>query len=339
MADPEMPRGPRRHPVVIDFHAHIANEEVNAATYGLSVLGRLRAAGEGTAIHAMPAEHWKRMTDLPTRLADMDAMGVDIQVISPNILHNCTYALPAEEAYRVERIGNDHIAETVAQQARPPRRPRLGAAAIDRAGDQGDGARDRRARPQGPRHRLARQRDRSWRRKPAAVLAARGSARRADLHPSRRQSRSAAAQALDADLARPAAGGGLRAMLADLRRRNGRMSEAQDRLRARRRLHPLLLRPLRLDVLARHHQAHQVGFLDLSARLPLRERGVRSRGAGAAVAEGEVEPDHARHRLSVRRMEAGGADPEREAGFPRPRAKQCWAPMRRSFWGSACSLG
>jgi aminocarboxymuconate-semialdehyde decarboxylase len=123
MADTE-PRGLRRHPVVIDFHAHIANEEVNAATYGLSVLGRLRAAGEGTAIHAMPAEHWKRMTDLPTRLADMDAMGVDIQVISPNILHNCTYALPAEEAYRVERIGNDHIAETVAR--KPDRLAGLG---------------------------------------------------------------------------------------------------------------------------------------------------------------------------------------------------------------------
>jgi aminocarboxymuconate-semialdehyde decarboxylase len=116
MADPDMPRGPRRQPVVIDFHAHIANEEVNAATYGVSVLGKLRAAGEGSAIHAMPPEHWKRMTDLPTRLADMDAMGVDIQVISPNILHNCTYSLPAEEAYRVERIGNDHIAETVAKQ-------------------------------------------------------------------------------------------------------------------------------------------------------------------------------------------------------------------------------
>jgi aminocarboxymuconate-semialdehyde decarboxylase len=110
-----IPRGRRRRPVVIDFHAHAVHEGVNAATYGRSIIGRLRAEGQGSAIHAMPAAHWKRMTDLSTRLADMDAMGVDIQAISPNILHNCTYSLPAQEAYRLERIGNDHIAETVAK--------------------------------------------------------------------------------------------------------------------------------------------------------------------------------------------------------------------------------
>jgi aminocarboxymuconate-semialdehyde decarboxylase len=109
------PRGPRRRPTVIDFHAHTVHEEVNAATYGLSLIGRMRAKGEGAAIHAMPEAHWKRMTDMATRLADMDTMGVDIQVISPNILHNCTYSLEPEEGARLERIGNDHIAETAAK--------------------------------------------------------------------------------------------------------------------------------------------------------------------------------------------------------------------------------
>jgi aminocarboxymuconate-semialdehyde decarboxylase len=114
--------GPRRRPVVIDFHAHTAHAEVNAATYGRSILGQMRASGAG--IHAMPDGHWQRMTDLATRLADMDTMGVDIQVISANILHNCTYSLPAEEALRLERIGNDHIAETIAR--RPDRLVGLG---------------------------------------------------------------------------------------------------------------------------------------------------------------------------------------------------------------------
>ena len=58
MADTEATRGPRRRPVVIDFHAHIANEEVNAATYGLSVLGQT-ARG---AAKAPPSMRCRRRT-------------------------------------------------------------------------------------------------------------------------------------------------------------------------------------------------------------------------------------------------------------------------------------
>jgi aminocarboxymuconate-semialdehyde decarboxylase len=102
-------------PIVIDFHAHIATEAVFAATYKLSVIGQLRAKTEGGGIHPMPEGQMARMTDLATRLADMDAMGVDIQVISPSILHQCTYSLDPQEALRLERIGNEHVAETVAK--------------------------------------------------------------------------------------------------------------------------------------------------------------------------------------------------------------------------------
>ena len=102
-------------PVVIDFHAHVATEEVYAATYKLSVIGQLRANAAGGGIHPMPEGQMARMTDLNTRLKDMDAMGVDIQVISPSILHQCTYSLESTEALRLERIGNDHVAETVAR--------------------------------------------------------------------------------------------------------------------------------------------------------------------------------------------------------------------------------
>jgi aminocarboxymuconate-semialdehyde decarboxylase len=55
------------------------------------------------------------MTDMKLRLADMDAMGVDIQLISPSILQQCTYWAEPHEALRMERLGNERVAEAVAQ--------------------------------------------------------------------------------------------------------------------------------------------------------------------------------------------------------------------------------
>jgi aminocarboxymuconate-semialdehyde decarboxylase len=106
---------PRRKPPVIDFHAHFMTPEVFEATYRLSVIGRLRAQTDGQAVRPFPEAQVRRMTDPDLRFKAMDEMGVDIQVISPNILHQCTYALDAEEALRLERLNNDHAAELVAR--------------------------------------------------------------------------------------------------------------------------------------------------------------------------------------------------------------------------------
>jgi aminocarboxymuconate-semialdehyde decarboxylase len=106
---------PRGGPVVIDFHAHFMTREVFEATYKLSVIGRLRAQADNAAVRPFPQAQIERMTDPKLRLAAMDEMGVDIQVISPNILHQCTYGLEAEHALQLERLNNDHAAELVAR--------------------------------------------------------------------------------------------------------------------------------------------------------------------------------------------------------------------------------
>lgn len=105
-----MALGPK--PVVIDFHAHSMQQEVFDATYKLSVLGQLRAQAAG-AVRPFPDAQVERMTKLDLRLAEMDDMGVDIQVVSPNILHQCTYSLDPLEALRLEKLNNDDVAELV----------------------------------------------------------------------------------------------------------------------------------------------------------------------------------------------------------------------------------
>jgi aminocarboxymuconate-semialdehyde decarboxylase len=62
----------------------------------------------------MPEPLLRRMTEVPPRLAQMDETGVDIQVISPSIMQQCTYGLPPERALELERLGNDAVSESVA---------------------------------------------------------------------------------------------------------------------------------------------------------------------------------------------------------------------------------
>jgi len=45
----------------------------------------------------------------------MDATGVDIQIISPSIMQQCTYGVEPEQAIEMDRLGNDRVAEDVAR--------------------------------------------------------------------------------------------------------------------------------------------------------------------------------------------------------------------------------
>jgi aminocarboxymuconate-semialdehyde decarboxylase len=103
-------RGPAAKPVVIDVHAHVLVPEVVKRTYEQSQYSRAVAGPDG-----VPEPLFKRMTEVPLRLTEMDATGVDIQVISPSIMQQCTYQMEPEEAIEMDRLGNDRVAEAVAQ--------------------------------------------------------------------------------------------------------------------------------------------------------------------------------------------------------------------------------
>jgi aminocarboxymuconate-semialdehyde decarboxylase len=102
-------RGPTPRPTVIDVHAHVLVPEVMKLTYEHSQYARA-VAGPG----GVPEPLFKRMTDVPLRLQEMDATGVDIQVISPSIMQQCTYEMEPQEALKMDRLGNDRVAEAVA---------------------------------------------------------------------------------------------------------------------------------------------------------------------------------------------------------------------------------
>lgn len=108
--------GPSRKPFVIDFHAHLVVPEVLSFSYENSMFAKAVAErGQGGKAEGLQDEFKAPMLDLDRRLRDMDEMGVDMQVISPSILQQCTYFAEPEEALRMERFGNERVAEVVAK--------------------------------------------------------------------------------------------------------------------------------------------------------------------------------------------------------------------------------
>jgi aminocarboxymuconate-semialdehyde decarboxylase len=107
---PARSRGPAPKPTVIDVHAHVLVPDVMKRTYEHSQYARA-VAGPG----GVPEPLFQRMTDVPLRLREMDATGVDIQVISPSIMQQCTYGMEPQEALKMDRFGNDRVAEAVAR--------------------------------------------------------------------------------------------------------------------------------------------------------------------------------------------------------------------------------
>lgn len=102
--------------MIVDAHAHAllpAIEEELAGHSGLDAHRALEDRRNGPAAQEVSArmvgERMARLTDPAVRLADMDAAGVDVQIVSPSPSHYHYWA-PPQEAERIYRTANEGVA-------------------------------------------------------------------------------------------------------------------------------------------------------------------------------------------------------------------------------------
>lgn len=109
------------HPVV-DVHAHVLLPPLQQLVADLDPQGwsaaqelEIRRNGRASmeASGPMVRERWALLTDLPTRLAAMDAAGVDHQLVSPSPSHYYPFLAP-EHAVQVARHANEAVRDLVA---------------------------------------------------------------------------------------------------------------------------------------------------------------------------------------------------------------------------------
>jgi aminocarboxymuconate-semialdehyde decarboxylase len=118
-----------QRPFAVDVHAHVVLREVYEQTSrwsvfaqstsdaGLSEDARRKARERSDSVIA-------RMADADARIEAMNAMGVDVQVLSASLVHQCTYEAEPQAALALDRASNDRIAAMIA--ARPERLRGLG---------------------------------------------------------------------------------------------------------------------------------------------------------------------------------------------------------------------
>jgi aminocarboxymuconate-semialdehyde decarboxylase len=119
----------RARPRAIDFHAHIIVPEVYAVAAEHNIFSELPTDPGVTdemrdTIRQRATLVLGRMSDLTDRIARMDAMGVDVQVLSASLVHQGLEWADAQESLRLARTTNDWIAKAVA--ANPARLIGLG---------------------------------------------------------------------------------------------------------------------------------------------------------------------------------------------------------------------
>ncbi|MER6223026.1 amidohydrolase family protein [Streptomyces sp900105755] len=100
---------------VVDFHGHLAVPEADALVAGtegfaaeLAAEQRAHSPASLTANRSQLRRLARRLTELDTRLADLDAMGVDLQVVGPMPMHH--YWAGPGLAVRLARTVNEAVA-------------------------------------------------------------------------------------------------------------------------------------------------------------------------------------------------------------------------------------
>jgi aminocarboxymuconate-semialdehyde decarboxylase len=104
---------------VIDFHAHIIVPEVYAVAAEHNIFSELPTDRGVTdemrsKIKERAGTVLARMSDVSERVAKMDAMGVDVQVLSASLVHQGLEWADAHTGLRLARTTNDWIAKAVA---------------------------------------------------------------------------------------------------------------------------------------------------------------------------------------------------------------------------------
>ena len=108
----------RRRARAIDFHAHVIVPEVYAVAAEHNIFSELPTDPGVTdemrsQIKGRAGIVLARMSDVSERIAKMDAMGVDVQVLSASLVHQGLDWADAQTSLRLARTTNDWIAKAV----------------------------------------------------------------------------------------------------------------------------------------------------------------------------------------------------------------------------------
>jgi len=114
---------------VIDFHAHLMLPEIYALTgphtmFVKSNTDPTMSEEARQGVREREAVLVSRMSDVTERIAHMDGMGVDMQVLSSSLVQQVTYWAEPQESLKMERVLNDRMAAVVS--ANPTRLIGLG---------------------------------------------------------------------------------------------------------------------------------------------------------------------------------------------------------------------